>query len=511
MRVIITFLTFVILSFGSAAQNTADNTLSRSLTNIPDNFDLQRYHALSQRIIFTDMFAGLTRLNERNEIVPAVAERWEISKDQKTYLFFLRPDSKWQDKTPVTAQDFVLSFKRLQSLDAEAFQQPLYRDIIGISKPNADLGVKALDDYTLEIRLQQPFRHFLRVLSRPAAFPIPSHIYQTYGEEWALPDNIISNGAYILIKHIPGQQITLSKNEVFFDNSNVNIPYVRYEHLRVRDNALRTVLSDSIDVSYLLDQRQLAIAKQLTAHKLYSRERTHLSFLQLNFNTPELQDLEVRRALYLAADSAKIIEMAGFDHIANRSLMPPIQDYKSVLQKPHVTKEVLKEAQELMRRAGYSPENRLQLKIRSRSHQGKVFAISLRRQFKDIYVDAIIETISGLQSHMPNNEDFGAIIRSWTIGYPDPEYFLRLFVNEHNRISPEKYQFEMESWFHRARMNDNRFNEIIGEIEMAIMESHPAVPLFSNREHIVVSNRIQNWSAIMGVDNQTQWLKITPP
>ncbi len=492
----------LVLLSGSPVTAKDSYTLKRSITHTPQRLDPQLYTSVTQRVILNDIFAGLVTIDRENQIVPAVAENWQISTDGKSYHFFLRKDAFWQDGTPVTAQDFVLAFERLQRFGRRAFQLPLYRDIAGLETGGKALGVVALDNYTLEFTLSQPFDHFIRVLSRPAAFPVPRHQYEALGDDWALPENIFGNGAYRLGDYVRGKELVLSKSETYYGVQDVQIPEVRYIRLKDRNMTLRTTLSEGLDVSATLEQRQLNTARKLQDYTLYSRNQPNLVFLYFNPSAIGLQNPVVRQALYLTTNSGAIIEANGYDFETVDSFMPPLASYNSKVRKPNPDMKVIHRAQQLMASAGYSADNRLKLSLVTDTQVTNNFAVSLRRQYEAIFVELTLE-------HRSTRENaYDLAILNWTIGYPDPEYFLRLFVSWYNHHAPVDRMLDMESMFKEARSNPDSFKNILGEVEMRLVEQYLAVPLYSGREHRIVSRRVKNWSAVTGTDNQSRWLRL---
>src|SRR5690606_2658104 len=145
---------------------------------------------------------GLMTIDASGEPVLGQAASYEVSDDGLVYTFTLRDDAMWSDGTPVTAQDFVLGAQRLQDPDKAADYAYLMHFIQNAEAINSgeiadfdELGVKALDDKTVEITLNAPTPYLLGALTHYTAYPVPSHVVEEHGDQWTTMANIVGNGA----------------------------------------------------------------------------------------------------------------------------------------------------------------------------------------------------------------------------------------------------------------------------------------------------------------------------
>jgi oligopeptide transport system substrate-binding protein len=202
----------------------------------PETLDAHKTSTVSEAHLLRDLSEGLLIHDAYGKVMAAVAERWTISPDGKTYIFNLRPTAKWSNGDPIAAADFVFSLRRIMDPETGAkYATVLYsiknaerinKKLDGL-KPDA-LGVKAIDDKTLEITLEKPTPYFLELLTHQSALPIHPASVAKHGKDFTRPENWVSDGAYVLKEWVPGSHITLDKNPQFYDAANVRISTVRY-------------------------------------------------------------------------------------------------------------------------------------------------------------------------------------------------------------------------------------------------------------------------------------------
>ena len=158
--------------------------------------------------------------------MPGVAESYEANADNTVYTFHLR-DAKWSNGDPVKASDFVFSWQR--AVDPKTASNYAYflglagiknaDDIVAGKMAPTELGVKAIDDKTLEVTLNASIPYFVRMTAHATLFPIPQTVVEKFGADWTKPENIVGNGAYILTENSPGERVTVKRNPNYWDNA----------------------------------------------------------------------------------------------------------------------------------------------------------------------------------------------------------------------------------------------------------------------------------------------------
>lgn len=242
-----------VLSLGLASISGAQ-TLHRGIGGEPGTLDPNLVSGNWEDMVVGDLFLGLVTDAADGRVIPGAATDWTVSDDGTVYTFHLRKDGKWSDGQPVTAHDFVFSLRRVMDpqtastyayilypiKNAEAINTGKIRDL-------SQLGVRAIDDYTLEITLESSTPYFLELLTHYTAFPIPKHVVERYGKDWVKPGHLVSNGAYKLVEWLPQTHIKAVKNEWFYDADHVAIDTVFYYPTEDRSAALKRFRAGELD------------------------------------------------------------------------------------------------------------------------------------------------------------------------------------------------------------------------------------------------------------------------
>ncbi|MDO5703973.1 MAG: peptide ABC transporter substrate-binding protein, partial [Paracoccus sp. (in: a-proteobacteria)] len=192
--------------------------------------------------VLRSLFEGLMNENAQGAMIPGVAESHDESDDKLTYTFHLRENAKWSNGDPVTAQDFVYAWQRVVNPET-ASEYAWFIELMNVEGAPAivkgeaapdTLGVRAIDDRTLEVKLSTPTPYFIKTLSHPTTFPVPRAAIEAHGDNWTQPGNLVGNGAFTLQSHNLGVDITMVKNPEYWDADNVVMETLR--GVTVNDN-----------------------------------------------------------------------------------------------------------------------------------------------------------------------------------------------------------------------------------------------------------------------------------
>lgn len=238
----------------SCSNNKSSNEgIVVSVGGMPSSLDPAFAKGINTAVYITHTFETLTQRDEDGTIIPALAERWEAMSNNTVYIFHLRENAKWSDGKSLTANDFVYTLRRL--IDPEvASPFSLGFDIIKNAqsimkgeKKLEELGVYALDDYTLKIELDIPLPYFEEAMASDIASPVREDIINTYGEDWALTkDHYIGNGPYIMTEYDEAVKIVMEKNPYYWDKDNVKAEKITFEFLEDVNTAVAAIYGDSI-------------------------------------------------------------------------------------------------------------------------------------------------------------------------------------------------------------------------------------------------------------------------
>lgn len=286
----------------------AEQTLTRNNGSEPETLDPSLIESVGAANLTRDLFEGLTSIDAQGKIVPGVAEKWR-QVDPLTWTFQLRPQAKWQNGDPVTAQDFVYSFRRLVdpktgSKYARTFGDFFLngKEVSTGQKPPQELGVRAIDKATLEIKTSHPVKFLPELVSNPNLSPLHPTSIEKLGREWTKPGNLMGNGAYALKSWQVNSKIVLEKTPGYWNADQVKITRVTY--LPVEDGHVDVKLFESGQNDWVY---MLPPGSYDSYLKKYPKDTRNTPLLALRFysiqtQSPFFKDVRVRQALSMVLD-----------------------------------------------------------------------------------------------------------------------------------------------------------------------------------------------------------------
>jgi len=227
-----TFLAGAALADSHATHPTTGEALASDQTftyRVLDDFpsiDPQILEDVEGSAVARDLFEGLMGQDADGNLVPAVATGFTTNDDKTVYTFTLRDNAKWTNGEPVTAGDFVYGWQRAVNPETGSsyswFMELMSIEnaaaIIAGEKPVEELGVTAIDDTTLEVRLSTSLSYFPQMVTQSTTFPAPQSVIEEHGSDWTKPENIVGNGAYVLTEYVPGEKLVRERNEMYWNN-----------------------------------------------------------------------------------------------------------------------------------------------------------------------------------------------------------------------------------------------------------------------------------------------------
>ena len=311
----------------------------------PETVDPALNSAVDGGNMIVEAFETLMIVDENNKIVPGQAESYDVSDDGLTYTFHLRDGLKWSDGTPLTAEDFVYSWKRLADPNTAA---PYAADMLGYVKGyeeaeagNIDaLGLSAPDDKTFVVELAVPCVYFAKLITHGSMVPVQKATVEANGDQWTLkPETYVSNGPFKMIEWVPGSHITFAKNENYWNADKVTV------------NTLKFVLMEDSNASYSAYQTgEVSMIKDVPTEEvpgLKGKEDFHVDPIMgtyyISFQTQKepFNNPDVRKALSLAVDRDYVANtvMQGTYLPATNFVGPGISDAEDGSSFEEVTKK----------------------------------------------------------------------------------------------------------------------------------------------------------------------------
>lgn len=272
--------------------------------------------------VMRNVFEGLYILGENNKVIPGVAKSYEVSEDKKTYTFHLR-DSKWSNGTPVTAADFVFSWKRAVNPDTAAEYAFLFFDIKNAKSINSKelpidkLGVKAIDDQTLEVQLEQPIPYFIDLTTFATFLPINEKYFELQGKQYGLEANqLVYNGAFTLDNWKHEQGFQLKKNSNYWDAKTVKLDEINFDIVKEKSTEINLYESGQLDRVGLTGE---FVDKYRNNPDFKERSEVTVQFLRLNQKNDVLKNKNARLAIGQAMNKKAFV-----DTVLNNGSLPAV-------------------------------------------------------------------------------------------------------------------------------------------------------------------------------------------
>lgn len=489
-----------------------DQTLRLNLGADPLTLDPQLNSASDGSHVINNTFEGLMREVD-GEIIPGIAESYTVSEDGLVYTFTLR-DSKWSDGEPLTAKDFEFAWKRGANPATASEYMYIFESanllnakaIATGEKSIDELGVKALDDKTLEVTLSVPTEYFLQLACYPTLMPVREDVVDNDGL-WAKDaSKVVSNGPFVLTEYKMGDQIVLSKNENYWNAENVTLNKIILYMIVDESTAHTKYTSGELDINEYIpaDEIPKLIAEDPT---FYVLDKVGTYYFAFNMNNEALQDVRIRKALSLAVNREQIVnEVTRGGQIVAHGFMPDaVTDHEG---KPFnetagdygvSDKGDVEAAKALLAEAGYPdgaglPEIEILFNT-SESH--KKIAEALQEMWKQnlgINVKLTNQEWAVFQETTNNNQFKDLARRGWIGDYNDPQTMLEIFetTNGQNIGRYSSAEFDSEMAASRQTTGAERMEHLFKAHDI-LMEDMPMIPVYYYSYPIMVSDSVEGW------------------
>lgn len=378
------------------ARALAAETLHRGNAAEPQSLDPHRAEGLPSQNIQRDLFEGLLAEDAAGSLVPGVARHWRVSDGGTVYTFDLDPRARWSNGEPVRARDFVRAWQRLvdpaTGSHYASWLAPV-RNAAAVTRgalSPAELGVRALDDHTLQVVLEGPATHFPALLAHPATAPLYGPGLARHGDRFARPGTLVSNGAYRLRAWVPHAYVELERNPWYRLADSTRIERVRYHAIEDVDAELARFRAGELHVTDSVPVARMPWLREHLARELRIAPYLGTYFLGLNLERPPFAgNPGLRLALDLAIDRETLTGkvLATGERPACSWVPPGTAHY--VPQVPErcawAQRRRQDEARRLYRAAGYSRERPLEIEFRyNTSANHRRIALAVAAMWRDV-------------------------------------------------------------------------------------------------------------------------------
>lgn len=487
-----------------------EQVLYRGNGEEPQTLDPHRAEGVPSANVLRDLFEGLTTESPSGEIIPGAAIRWNISRDGRTYTFYLRRDATWSNGDPLTADDFVYSLRRAADPRTAANSANMLlpilnaREVINGERPPVDLGVAALDEHSLQITLADPTPYFLGLLAHSIAFPVHRPSIEEHGDRFSRPGSLVSNGAFVLQEWEVRAYIELARNEHYHAAADTILERVFYLPIEDLSSEVKQFRAGELDWTYEVPHNQFDWLRRHYPHELVISPWLGSYFFGFNLIQEPFEDNPaLRRALVLAIDRDIITsKVTQFGEKPSFALVPPgIDEYEPAVPEyaAWTQRQRLEEAQRMYAEAGYSEERPLEVELRyntSENHKKIALAVaSMWKQALGVNTTLINEEWKVFLQNREQKVVTEVFRAGWISDYNDPYSFLELFRSGHGRndyaYSNESYDALLEE-IARERVPARR-NRMMHEAERLLLRDDPIIPVYTYVTKRLVDRHVAGW------------------
>jgi oligopeptide transport system substrate-binding protein len=471
----------------------------------PQGLDPHVVTGVPENHLIRALFEGLAVKNPYTlEPEPGVAESWDISEDDLTVTFHINPRARWSNGDPVTAHDYVWSWNRALNpamgnlyaymlfpiVNAEAYGKGEISDF-------SEVGVKALDDLTLQVSLNAPTPYFIQLMDHYSTFAVHRATVEKFGKatdrftQWTRVENMVNNGAFNLSEWKLNRRISMVKSDTYWDRDNVKLNGVVFyptENIVSEERMFRvgqlhytqSIPLDKIPVYQAMDDTPYVQAPYLGTY-----------YYLINTDRPPVDDVRVRKALSMAVDRVKLnATVLQNSNVPAYSITPP--DTLGYYP-PKLFDYDPEQARRLLADAGY-PDGQgrpgLEL-IYNTSESHRKIAVALQQMWKDVLNIKITISNQEWKVYLDSvtQMDFQIARRGWIGDYVDPNNFLDLFLtgggNNNTGFADPRYDEMILKLAPQASSREERYR-IFYEAETMLMEQMPILPIYTyTSKHLI--------------------------
>lgn len=443
---------------------------------------------------------------------PGVAKRWEVSEDQRVYTFFLRDDARWSNGDPVTAGDFLFSFRRVLSPGLGApYAEMLFIVENARAYNQGDLtdfdqvGFLALDDHTLEIRLANPTPYFFSSMANPAWWPVHPPTILAHGRidqratGWTRPGSFVGNGPFTLTGWRTGRELITTKNPYYWDAETVRLNEIHFHPIESSDTQERAFRSGQLHFTKSIQPNRVEHYQQTQPEMIRSEPYLGVYFYRLNTNREPFQDPRVRLALSLAIDQGSLVRnvMHGQADPAMTFTPPDTAGYTAAT---HVGFDP-ERARELLAEAGFPngegfPAFNLLFNTQELHRQLAEAIQQMLRTHLNIHVDLLNQEFQAYLAAVRSG-NYQMARAAWIGDYLDPNTFLSMWVTDggHNNTGWSNAEYDASIEAAAAAVDPGERYELLQQAEAILLNELPIIPVFHYRNNYLIRPSVKGWDA----------------
>ncbi len=491
-------------------------TQTLQLGNSSEPRDLDPHIAVSntESNILLALFEGLVNYSlDGKSVVPAAAERWDVSPDGKTYTFHLRAGLKWSNGDPLTSADFLYSFRRIiePPLGAEL---AIYGDWVvggqdfreGKNHDFATVGYEAPDPQTFVVRLKDRSPFFLAFLAQNPFYPVHRHTIERFNAytrreaNWAQPGSLVGNGPFQLAAWRINDAIVVRKNPQYWDAANVRLNEVQFHPIDNPDSEERAFRSGLLHVTRGLPQVKLDGYRKDNSPLRRADPLVHTKYVDFSVTRKPFDDVRVRRAFALAVDRAALVKdvLRDGSRVADSFSVPGSGMGIEFNAKTRLPPDPDK-ARALLAEAGFPkgagfPVKRLTFTAAHPTEQALVEAMQAMWQ-KELGVRVeLVNVEEKVWLNTMRTKDYDLLVDGWN-GINDPVDLMQLFLSTspNNSSGWASADYDREFAAAGSAPDDAERERHLQALDALLIDQLPMIPLYHWNQNYLVHPVVQGW------------------
>ncbi len=489
----------------NVAKGNRDGILHYGNGSEPQGLDPHVVTGVPENKIIRALFEGLAVKNPYTlEPEPGVAERWDISEDGTVVTFHINSRARWSNGDPMTAHDYVWSWERALNpamgnlyaymlfpiVNAEAYAKGELEDF-------TQVGVKALDDLTLQVTLSAPTPYFIQLMDHYSTFAVHRATIEKFGEatdrftRWTRVENMVNNGPFNLKEWKLNRRISVEKSDTYWDRDKVKLNGVVFYPTENVVSEERMFRVGQLHYTGTVPLEKIPVYEQMEDTPYIQAPYLGTYYFLLNTNRPPLDDVRVRWALSLSIDRDKLNQtVLQKSNVPAYSITPPgTLGYNP----PKLFDYEPDKARQLLAEAGFPAGEGwpgIEL-IYNTSESHRKIAVALQQMWKDELNIEVTISNQEWKVYLDNvtQMEFDIARRGWIGDYVDPNNFLDLFLagggNNNTGFADPRYDEMILKLAPRAKDREERYR-IFHAAETMLMEQMPIIPVYTyTSKHLI--------------------------
>ncbi|SFS61376.1 peptide ABC transporter substrate-binding protein [Paenibacillus sp. 453mf] len=481
----------------------AEQVLNINLSAEPPTFDPAQAQDSQTNTVLKLMYEGLVRMGEDGNPVPGVAESWEISEDGKEYVFTLREDAKWSNGDAVTANDFVFAWKRVldpASTPAPPYAYQLYyienaeQFNTGEITDFSQVGVEAVDEKTLKVKLANPTPYFLGLTSFYTYYPVHSSVEGN--DKWATnKDSMVVNGPFTLTEWTTGQKIQVTKNEQYWDKDSISLARVDMSLTNSGATELSSYRNGEIDYAGApngeIPTDQIKGVQSELPEEFNVKGIASTYYYMFNVTAEPFQNAKIRKAFAMSINRQAIVDNVTLGgQLPAFGFVPPgikgaSDEFRTEVEDAYFqenAEEAKRLLEEGMKEEGYTTLPKITL-IYNSSEAHQKLAVAVADMWKNaLGVEVATQNQEwGVFLETRKNLNYQVARAGWSADYNDPMTFMDMWTTGNGNNDSGYANPEYDALIEQAAVEQDaaKRNDLFAQAEKMLVEEDMVIaPLY---------------------------------